>query len=159
MIRECFKTNTGILFNSQSLADIGLDLSTLHPKVISRPSAFPVGRNDFIQDMPPPARSIPINIREFSEKQKKQPPGRYLADMGCLEAMGSEEEEDLHDVLSPIYDQLSLVKLWWFCEILPYIHIHHDQEGKFERKFYKYVFLIFFSFFPFHLPISQAAFW
>lgn len=33
--------------------------------------------------------------------------------------LGSEEEEELRDALSPIYDQLDLAKRWWILEIVP----------------------------------------
>lgn len=37
------------------------------------------------------------------------------------EPPGYEEHEDLHDALSPIYDQLKLNRLWWPLEFLPMI--------------------------------------
>ncbi len=37
MIRECFRTNTGILFLTKSLRDISLDPESLYPEVIVRP--------------------------------------------------------------------------------------------------------------------------
>ncbi len=34
----------------------------------------------------------------------------------------SEEEEDLEDALSPVYDQLKKKRWWWFLELLPVRH-------------------------------------
>jgi hypothetical protein len=135
MIRECFKTNSGILFNSQSLAKIGLNLSTLHPDVNPRPGPPTVAPSNLIRD--PPATSIPINIRALSIKNKKQP--NLLKDSGCEDVLGTEEEEELNDALSPNYDQLSIVKPWWILEILPFIHIRQHEKGNWVRNF-MYVF-------------------
>ena len=33
--------------------------------------------------------------------------------------VGTEEEEELKDALSPAYDQLTIKKAWWALEILP----------------------------------------
>ena len=42
----------------------------------------------------------------------------------------SEEDEDLKDALSPIYDQLKLKRGWRILEILPvtFKHPHSDDE-------------------------------
>lgn len=40
MIRECFRTNTGIRFHAESLRSIGLDPATLHPQALPRPPAL-----------------------------------------------------------------------------------------------------------------------
>ena len=134
MIRECFKTDTGILFNSHSLAKIGLDPSTLHPFIVRRPVALPVGPSDRIRD--PPATPIPINIFALSRKKEKQPD--FLKHLGCEDHLGTEEEEELRDALSPKYDQLSIKKIWWILEILPFVHIRQKKGGNWKRYF-KYV--------------------
>ena len=115
MIRECFKTNSGILFNSQSLHSIGLDPSTLYPTVTPRPSALPIGPNDRIQN--PPVIPIPIDIRALYKKQEKD--HDLLKRLKCDGKVGTEEEEERHDALSPKYDQLSIKKFWWILEIIP----------------------------------------
>jgi len=131
MIRECFKTKTGIMFNSQSLANIGLDPLSLHPNVRERPCALTVGPSDFIRD--PPATPIPINILDLTKKREKQP--NLLKNLGCEDVLGTEEEEELKDALSPKYDQLSIKKFWWICEVLPFIHIRQLEEGNWKRSF------------------------
>jgi hypothetical protein len=134
MIRECFKRNSGIMFNSESLANIGLNPSTLYPDVITRPDKLPVGPSHRIRD--PPA-TIPINIRALSIKTEKQPD--LLKDLGCEDPLGTEEEEELNDALSPEYDQLSIKKTWWILEILPFVHVRQHSHGNWVRQF-KYVF-------------------
>ena len=129
MIRECFKTNSGIMFNSESLVKIGLDPSTLYQDVAPRPDALTVGPSNLIRD--PPATPIPINIRALSIKLEKQ--RNLLKELGCEEDLGTEEEEELKDALSPNHDQLSIAKFWWILEILPFVHVRQHQGGNWVR--------------------------
>ena len=119
------------MFNSHALAKIGLDPSTLHPVVTPRPCALPVGPHHRIRD--PPATPIPINILDLSKKKEKQPD--LLKNLGCEDLLGTEEEEELNDALSPKYDQLSIRKIWWILEILPFVHIRQHEQGNWVRHF------------------------
>jgi len=116
MVRECFKTNTGIMFETEALREIGIDPATLYPLVTPRPPHLPVGPGHKIRE--PPADPIPVRLHATLTK-------RRLAEIHAQHAavprtfLGSEEEEELHDALSPIYDQLKLKKAWWILEILP----------------------------------------
>uniref|UniRef100_A0A8H7XSL4 T6SS Phospholipase effector Tle1-like catalytic domain-containing protein n=1 Tax=Psilocybe cubensis TaxID=181762 RepID=A0A8H7XSL4_PSICU len=119
MVRECFKANTGIMFNSAALYDIGLDPSTLYPYIVPRPPPLPIGQQHTIKSRPksdlpirPPASSLLGNKLSHAEITAllKQPRKPFL---------GSEEEEELHDILSPAYDQLKIKKAWWALEIIP----------------------------------------
>ena len=125
------------MFNSHSLANIGLDPSTLYPHVTPRPSALPVEPSHRIQK--PSATSIPTNLRAMSIKKKKK--SDFLKDLECEDSSGTEEEEELHDALAPKYDQLSLRKIWWIPEIIPFVHIYHHEQG----GHYMYVFLSLFA--------------
>ncbi|KAI0640162.1 hypothetical protein C8Q77DRAFT_114336 [Trametes polyzona] len=89
MIRECFKTNTGIRFHGELLKKIGLDPASLHPHVAARP--------------PPLEPSLEYIVGEPA------PPLPY----------STEEEHEIRDALSPKYDQLDLAWYWWLLEYLP----------------------------------------
>ena len=115
MIRECFKTDTGIMFNSEALFKIGLDPSTLHPSVSPRPPPLPIGSHRLRK---PPPIPIPIDIRAMLKKQTQRPDLLAECDTPYF---GTEEEEELRDALSPKYDQLKLIKAWWIIEILPFL--------------------------------------
>jgi hypothetical protein len=99
MIRECFKTKSGIMFDADKLFDIGLDPASLYPNVLPRPPPLPVGDNK-IRRMP---KGSSVNASAAPEEVE----------------VGMEEQEELHDAMSPIYDQLSLAKGWWSLEVLP----------------------------------------
>ncbi|KAJ7704860.1 hypothetical protein B0H17DRAFT_921007, partial [Mycena rosella] len=103
MVRECFKTDSGIMFNSEGLRSIGLDPASLYPHVATRPPALPVGTARI--------RSIP------SAKSQANTQPSALAPI-----LRTEEELELQDALSPLYDQLSLGWLWWILEIVPLQH-------------------------------------
>ncbi|KAF8996538.1 hypothetical protein BDQ17DRAFT_1429685 [Cyathus striatus] len=115
MIRECFKTGSGIMFDSESLKTIGLDPSTLYPFVTPRPPPASLGTNKIEKH---PAVPIPLRLQARLKKKDKIPelnpeskhvPPPFL----------SEEDEEIRDALSPKYDQLKLKKTWWILEIIP----------------------------------------
>ncbi|KAF9525908.1 hypothetical protein CPB83DRAFT_858827 [Crepidotus variabilis] len=117
MIRECFKTETGIMFNSDKLLEIGLDPTTLYPYVAPRPPALPLGA---MKLQKPPADPLPIRADKlFKKKQKSAAIKDAAMEQQRVPFLGSEEEEELRDAVSPKYDQLSLAKGWWVLEVLP----------------------------------------
>ncbi|KDQ30789.1 hypothetical protein PLEOSDRAFT_1035733 [Pleurotus ostreatus PC15] len=109
MIRECFKTNTGIMFDAERLKNVGLDPQTLHPFVTPRP--------------PSPA---PSTAPSEKEGLLSRPPSPFPP-----VASVSEEEEELLDALSPKYDQLKLKPFWWILEFIPMEY--RFQVGKDNR--------------------------
>jgi hypothetical protein len=106
MIRQCFALKTGIMFHTSFFKDIGLDINTLYPHVKPRPPPLQ------LSDLTPTRRAALYG----SVKQHDVGDG-----IGVLlpEAQDfvNEEEEDLRDALSPIYDQLLLNKGWWVLEV------------------------------------------
>ncbi|KAJ3802202.1 hypothetical protein GGU11DRAFT_673408 [Lentinula aff. detonsa] len=114
MIRECFKTNTGIMFDRDGLRDLGMNPDALYPDVLPRPPPLPVG-DACIQDIPTEG--------SLSQVQKDSALKNYSGDPSELGAGAvvtqTEEQLELLDALSPIYDQLSLVWFWWILEFFP----------------------------------------
>ncbi|KAJ3789554.1 hypothetical protein GGU10DRAFT_343154 [Lentinula aff. detonsa] len=98
MIRECFKTNTGIMFDRDGLRDLGMNPDALYPDVLPRPPPLPVG-DACIQDIPTEGDTSELGA-------------------GAVVTQ-TEEQLELLDALSPIYDQLSLVWFWWILEFFP----------------------------------------
>ena len=63
MIRECFKSDTGIRFHAELLKNIGLDPSALHPIVKERPAPLQPDTPHFNTVAPP----IPVVNEEEHE--------------------------------------------------------------------------------------------
>ncbi|KAJ7490759.1 hypothetical protein FB451DRAFT_1124330 [Mycena latifolia] len=112
MIRECFKTNSGIMFSSDGLRSLGLDPSTLYPHVVSRPPALSVGTAR-IRPIPSKKSQATVQTEDLSD----------FANVASLPPVDpvdrTEEDHDLQDALSPVYDQLNLAWFWWILEFLP----------------------------------------
>ncbi|KAJ7202267.1 hypothetical protein GGX14DRAFT_654041 [Mycena pura] len=105
MIRECFKTNSGIMFDCDGLRSIGLDPDSLYPFVKPRPPALPLGDRR-IKPIPPKSlRKAPDDSKAAAAAAAKNP--------------ATEEELDREDALCPVYDQLRLAWFWWILEFLP----------------------------------------
>ena len=113
MVRECFRTNTGIQFCGERLRDIGLDPASLHPVVEDRPRPLPKPRCYHLNTIAP---RVPL---------------------------ASEEEHDVRDALSPMHDQFApFTPLWWVLELLPFwqrIPLGPPAEWRGRRQAARYV--------------------
>lgn len=89
MIRECFKTNTGIRFHGELLKRVGLDPKALHPIVLERPPPVQPQPSLHLNSVAPP---VPLT---------------------------TEEVHEVRDAICPLYDQLALAPYWWALELLP----------------------------------------
>jgi hypothetical protein len=146
MIRECFKAKSGIIFDKQGLRELGLDPSRLSPVVLQRRDPIAV-RDAAIQTFParvykdtpkPPSLihrwfsrlknqphsfphigSAPVDHTKVEETEVEEPKVEEIP-------IGSEEEEDLKDALSPIFSTLKLQPGWWFLEFLP-LKVRYQQ--------------------------------
>ncbi|KAF8491994.1 hypothetical protein F5888DRAFT_1619394 [Russula emetica] len=120
MIRECFIAKTGIQFHSDSFNGIGIDPATLYPFVIS-PRSQPLK----------PLSSTVAELRASAHKSEATEAtltDESQASTIAASTFESEENEELADSISPIYDQLKLARTWWILEILPMRH--HMQDRK-----------------------------
>ena len=119
MIRQCFETNTGIQFHGGSFKRVGLDVNTLYPVVLSRPPALdgskPTGTSHAAE--PTDSTLVPTSHPTFK----------------------SEEDEELKDALSPIFDALKLHKAWWILEVLPLQYSEQDRITTKWRPYWAYV--------------------
>ncbi|KAI9661608.1 MAG: hypothetical protein M1821_008846 [Bathelium mastoideum] len=121
MIRQCFECNTGIIFHPASLAEQGLDVSSLWP-TYQPPSNLFLG--------PPPSL---LEKYETGTEPSLQHRSTLLIDQSSIGAaksgsvdsdrqqlaLLSESNEDHLDALSPINDQLVQAKGWWILEFWP----------------------------------------
>jgi hypothetical protein len=132
MIRECFKTNTGIIFDADRLRGIGLDPANLYPVVIPRPPHLPVG-NLKICRIPPVTTLTAAPSSTADDTITAYPNGAETSEP--IPDVLTEEEEELHDSLSPIYDQLSLKWMWWPLELIPMKHKYQRSDTTWETWF------------------------
>ncbi|KAG6330688.1 hypothetical protein ID866_8400, partial [Astraeus odoratus] len=107
MIRECFKTNSGILFHGSKLRKVGLDPATLYPHVLARPPAIS------------PSKSI-IDGGPNTE---------------CTAPFENEELEDCYDAFCRINDQLDIRPYWWILEYLPQCPQDEGNDDKKKADF------------------------
>ncbi|KAK7000315.1 hypothetical protein R3P38DRAFT_1844540 [Favolaschia claudopus] len=128
MVRECFKTESGIMFDTDGLRKLGLDPTALYPKVKTRPPALPIG-SERIQAIPKPTKKKPATSEPLSRLTEH--PAIPTDDDSQLPM--SEEEHELHDALSPIYDQLSLKWFWWILEVVPLRQRHRRSEKTWQK--------------------------
>lgn len=130
MIRECFKTKSGIKFESKKLHHIGLDPSTLlydkNNNIPERPERAKVNYAQ-IRRIPEPKPNVLVRawrgVKSFFGFKTPNPPPVNEAAPGTL----TEEQEELLDALSPVYDQL---KLKWYWNILEYLPLTTRYQGR-----------------------------
>lgn len=107
MIRQCFLTNTGIMFHRSLFKQIGMDDATVYPHVVERPPAI-------FQTLPLPSAPSTTDGGTFV----------------------SEELEDLADTLCPVYDQLQIALWWWILEVIPQkLHYQRDEDDHWGNNF------------------------
>ena len=120
MIRECFRTGTGIMFIAEELQEIGMDPITLHPFVTP-----PLPRIHALRSDPVKKVHRASKRKDLKQKIMSWVSGNPIAMATPQEAVvqvspiGTEAEEEHKDALSPRYDQLKLAPLWWILEYLP----------------------------------------
>ncbi|KAJ2912347.1 hypothetical protein MD484_g8065, partial [Candolleomyces efflorescens] len=84
--------------------------------------ASPFGVRNLLQYAQPKIRKHPVKeipIRPHMVLTKNCPTVAEVSKPPPVTMLASEEEEELMDALSPVYDQLKLKKAWWFLEIIP----------------------------------------
>jgi hypothetical protein len=137
MVRECFKTNSGIIFHTELLREIGLDPSTIYPLVLPRPPAlFDLAKTQVVEE--PPNTSFLARIYNFFFQRS----GANVAQLDAQKiTFTNEEEEELRDALSPKYDQLSISWSWWILEILP-MSVRYQKNDNQWMSTLKYVNLV-----------------
>ncbi len=91
--------------------DIGI---RFHGELLRRIGLDPVTLHPVVQPRPPALRPEPVHRGSVARPV----------------AMSTEEEHEVRDALSPVYDQLSLAPYWWVFEMLP---------GMQKRKWAMYV--------------------
>ncbi|TFK60892.1 hypothetical protein BDN72DRAFT_965473 [Pluteus cervinus] len=116
MIRECFKTKSGIMFHTEGLKSIYLDPNSLYPIVAPRPPPLPTTT----------LSNLSTYIIPETDTAIKSPDVAALIQDPTLQ---TEEGQDLLDALCPVYDQLSLAWTWWVLEIIPLRFRYQNKDN------------------------------
>ena len=125
MIRQCFLTNTGIQFHRDSFKEIGLDVNTIFPVVLTRPHALKASACDVTDAKRITHAAEPTDSTQIS--------------LTAVSTIKTEEEEELADALSKIYDELKRSKAWWILEIFPLRYSKQDRGNASWETYWAYV--------------------
>ncbi|KAL9091130.1 MAG: hypothetical protein Q9159_001547 [Coniocarpon cinnabarinum] len=117
MLRQCFECNTGIVFETASLAQQGLDIHSLWP--IYQPPVAPalgpppslIERHDSGNELTRQDRSALLTFK-YLDAADELPGNQRLAFL-------SESNEDFFDAQAPVNDQLVQARGWWILEFWP----------------------------------------
>jgi hypothetical protein len=131
MIRECFKVNTGIIFDAHMLKhEVGLDTDSIYkaPKLLS-PTTYSPGsdgtkrKGSFSRRIPGAIDSTSGPSSRIWGEPSNLPPCRSSQVTFSFEQprfiSRGEAQEELDDALSPIYDQLEKHIYWKVMEWIP----------------------------------------
>ncbi|CAE6420883.1 unnamed protein product [Rhizoctonia solani] len=131
MIRECFLNNTGILFHSAELEEIGQSPASLWPTV-KIPTPVSDGHKPQATDATLVESPVQSPADPTSSTTKINGTGTVEMSLVPPEPIKLGSEEDAKDALQPIYDQLKLAKWWWILEFLPMKQRYqrHDQSWR-----------------------------
>ncbi|EIW87436.1 hypothetical protein CONPUDRAFT_149464 [Coniophora puteana RWD-64-598 SS2] len=119
MLREIFKCNVGIMFHKEMFKQVGMNPDSVYP---------------FVHERAPPIYQSPSTPIPTPTVVKLEEDPTYITytDHG---GFVNEEEEDMKDALSPIYDQLELGRGWWVLEMTPQPRRYQrDDDGKWVTK-------------------------
>ncbi|CAD6888266.1 unnamed protein product [Tilletia laevis] len=130
MIRQTFECSLGILWQTERLAELSLDIHTMWPKYVD-PKVPVVGPKPssldrYSQGSLPSLASRRASLREVG-------PGR-LALEDNMDAVLPEEEESFYDAMCEINDQLKLSKIWWILEVYPVKLFRPTKDGGWKSK-------------------------
>lgn len=127
MIRQCFECNTGIIFNTYALAEIGLDLPTLWP-VYQQHTQPVVGPSPKMIDWYKSGKIAPLRRRSTAlgvDNEATETPKRLSGSQGQTwqDMFGPEllpeHAEDHFDAMAPMLNMLEERKAWWILEVCP----------------------------------------
>ncbi|EPQ57274.1 hypothetical protein GLOTRDRAFT_73944 [Gloeophyllum trabeum ATCC 11539] len=131
MIRECFRANTGIIFDAELLRDeAGLDMVPLKGSVT-------------VSERPLPLQPLASAFFKFWWSLLTFPYklffGRYEpAEEVIAKAPLGEAEEELRDAVQPVYDQMELHWLWRLIDRIPFRAKKYNESDE-KKDTYQWV--------------------
>ncbi|KAI0909255.1 hypothetical protein F4823DRAFT_595347 [Ustulina deusta] len=136
MLRQCFECDTGILFDTERLAEQGLDVVNLWPEYRepAKPTVAPSPRL-----MAKYHKKILAPVQRRSTFLPIGPEGYTIDDAPTREDLNyilpSESDENHFDAMQPPNDQLKIAKGWWILELWPVkIRVLSSDNEGWEKK-------------------------
>jgi hypothetical protein len=138
MIRQCFECNTGIMFDTTSLAEMGLDVPTLWP-AYKTPKKPIVGPSPALIEKYGSGLLEPLIRQSTPEKRQKTLEVTDIYNETTESVLTPdlipEQAEDHFDALAPINDQLALAKGWWLLEFWPIkVRVLSKNPERWEKR-------------------------
>ncbi|QRV93686.1 choline transport protein [Ceratobasidium sp. AG-Ba] len=124
MIRECFVNNTGILFHSSELNELGLCPTTLWPVV-----KIPTPPESKLADTDGDSGHHDGHAGEATDSTAVNVPLPSPDNIVPNKKIRLGSADDEKDALQPIYDQLSIKRTWWILEVLPMRQRYQRHDG------------------------------
>lgn len=131
MVDHVIQSQCGIFFDSAELAQIGYTAPPCAPS----PQVPTVAETPLNADghSPPPVTPAPPSADTTAViKESGDHVGHKLAKEPSQAA--SEPSPELSNALAPLFDELTLNKLWWLLEITPFSYAWQDTDGVWHRK-------------------------
>jgi len=157
MIRECFKTGTGIIFDARMLQhEIGLDMDEGIGPTAALPERLPPGvlrlrkpsgaelegfdprhiPADVISGLVSPFRRARGKLSSLRLRGSKKP--KRIFEQPELVSLG-EPQEELNDTLSPVVDQIKMHPVWNVIEWMPWLVKRQEVEEADDLRAYRWI--------------------
>lgn len=142
MIRQCFECDTGIIFNTKILAEMGLDVHTLWPRYskLEEPVLGPSPSllEHYALGLPPKTRRSSLLTPIRSPTKRRGFFDLTIPDDHASQASTEwvpEQIEDYFDSLQPMNDQLLVKMAWWLAEFWPVTyHIFNPSTNIWDAR-------------------------
>jgi hypothetical protein len=143
MLRQCFECNTGIIFSTAALAEVGLDVRTLWP-VYQKPEKPVVGPSPRTMEQYeagglPPLRRRSTALGIDSDAKDSLIGDEKLSPEALNLDLLPEQAEDHFDAMCHINDMLVIKRPWWILELWPVSFQVLKKDSKGRERWEKFV--------------------
>ena len=119
-------SNSPATAGPSSVPSSPVQLSSNDGTMVNRESSTRTKRFSLVEAFKNYRNAFPASESSYSESSSSLSSN---ADIPRL----TEDEEDINDALSPVYDQLALVKWWWILEFWP-ISERKKKKGEWKKE-------------------------
>jgi hypothetical protein len=134
MINQTIECQTGIKYDVPGLKSIGVHASPFTNRGSSITEV--ISPNATLIDKKVIAATKQVNPgsgKKLEDELESQRSSEHRGDHTIPSE--SEADRELHDILSPMHDELKSNPLWWLLELLPLQDTFQDEKGKWSKRF------------------------